>query len=139
MKVRIGVLFGDNDFFATFTSALQLIGDGIVANHMYYTNAIYDKPIRKINRPYIAALLNICTTACYFTAQNPLVYNEVAQIDYKDVPEKWDYLHVKKSMIYIDNNLDKLLKKNDGWFNAELYILDIDTDRDEKQIKIHCL
>ena len=124
MKVKIGILFGDSDFYQTFTTALDLLDKGI-RNNLYRFEGKYKS--QEIDDDYIVRVLNLTTSACYYGYQNMLLY------DNPNPGMSYDYLKITKDNVYIDDKLDELLATEDKYgFNGELFILELDTKGESK-------
>lgn len=101
---QFGVKFGDNDFYNTFAKLLPDIAESIFHRR--------DGIISKLE---LCKLINLGITGYYYVNQNPLVYKMT------DWYNTLDYLKVKEEQIYIDEELNDLLKDKSYHHNGELF------------------
>jgi hypothetical protein len=99
---QFGVKFGDNDFYITFAKLLPDIAESIFIRR--------DGEISKLE---LCKLINLGVTGYYYVNQNPLSYEDNANIT--------KYLQVREEQIYIDEELDNLLRDKKYFRNGELF------------------
>ncbi len=106
--MKIGIFFGDNDFGITIREFLKLFENSSY-NHHNMNNLTLDE---RFTKERIAFLFNNSATTLYYIKQNGFCYN--LDINYNTN----NYLKIDKSDVYINEEVDKMLKKdNDACFH----------------------
>lgn len=102
---KMGIKFGDNDFYYTFQNVmLNILGS--------YT--LNPRDTSNLNKKQIVKIINGLSEGCYWLHQNRFRY-ELG----------WDakaYLHIKEDKVLIDEEVDEYLK-DDKRHNGDFYYI----------------
>lgn len=105
---KLGIMFGDNDFYYTCTAFLRvLLPDERFTHHL--ANDL------KFTKAQIVELFNGMTPSLYLLKQNAWRYSSAPHID--------DYLKITEANVYLDDEVDKISAENDNC-NGEFFAVD---------------
>lgn len=105
---KIGIRFGDNDFYNTFTGVLKFLKEG------YKWSCDL-----KFTKKQLCNLINNISMSCYIVFQNQYEY------DVEHFLHTKEYLHLKEDNIYIDDEVDNYLNDKNTFLNGEFHVLDL--------------
>lgn len=105
----IGIRFGDNDFYNTIIPFLRAIGD-VGIDEFEFTKEKF------------SLLCKRSLPGFYWACQNLLRH----RTGDKEHEHTIRYLteNTVESRIYFDDEVDKFLKENKGWYNSEFFVID---------------
>jgi len=107
--MRIGINFGDNDFYNTFMPFMKIIVDAINYNDSF-----------EATKENIVDIFNSMSLSLYKLFQSR--YDRIESND-----EHYDkYLKIKTSDIYLDEEIDEKLKTYNSWANGSFFYADTD-------------
>lgn len=113
---RIGIRFGDNDFYYTFIGILTNIDKAIEAGRSYKGGLL------SISKAKWVELINEMALSSYYLWQNQFAYtNGATHEEHRERTR--EYLKVKPNRILLNESLDAYLEKTEG-DNGETFILD---------------
>ena len=107
--MKIGIEFSDNDFHATFMGVLAALNNV----HDYYSGEW------NIDKDQLAKIINELSYGCYLAFQ-PGIEQE------SNSKYLREYLKIKSSNIYFNEEIDDYINKYDNCLNHEFYVLDTD-------------
>jgi hypothetical protein len=107
--MKIGIYFGDNDFWRTITKFLEILEEGVDNHHAY--NITVEK---RYTKEHIVKAFNEIASGIYWLSQNGFTY----QTDWDAKP----YLQLDISNVYIDAEVDEQLKEDN---NGEFHFIEI--------------
>jgi len=114
---KIGVSFGDNDFWQTWETALEVIGNSILQNGCSsYCSG-------NITRNHLVKRINASIAGIYYLSQG-LIPRES---DDRFKPA-W-YLKINPTDIYINDEIEQFLEQNSYDQNSEFFIVEIDDNQ----------
>ena len=103
---KLGIAFGDNDFYTTIVSFLENLPDEWMA--------IKDKK-------KLVFLVNQSLFTFYIMHQNCCKYNRLQVLDKVYIEHMKNYLTVNQDQIYLDDEVTDYIREQDGWDNSEFF------------------
>lgn len=130
--MKILFRFGDNDFYTTFTKVFELLLERIeadLANYETYGRR-YNLPAPIFSKQYVCDFINTLAYPIYKTMQN----HKVGSLESQD-PERFatpqeeekfyrEYFYASPDKIYLDDEVDALLRDFGGQCNGDWFVLD---------------
>ena len=107
--MKIGIMFGDNDFGRSVTKFLEILEEG-VANHHNRGKSLEER----YTKERILKAYNTSITGIYWLYQNGFCYQTDSDMK--------DHLHIKLNDIYLNEEVDTQLKEDN---NDEFHYIDI--------------
>jgi hypothetical protein len=118
---KLGIKFGDNDFYSTFTLLLASLSE--VYKHTEYLPK---------DKKQLCFIINQLSPVMYLAGQNCYEYNGMEDIeDPLKTHESKEYLHTQKCLqitpkrIYIDDEVDAFINDPNSPFNSDFHVLDL--------------
>jgi hypothetical protein len=106
---KLGIRFGDNDFYYTCTAFLKvLLPDGLFTHHRARD--------LKFTKAQIVELFNKMAPALYLLKQNAWKYESGEHIA--------SYLKITEDKVYLDDEIDKFITEYSGKANGEFFVVD---------------
>lgn len=133
-NLKLGIRFGDNDFYYTFQHALPAIAkllyhmsDNRNKDMLLDINKYpdYDAKTKKRFKRQLLPIINLQLAVSYNTHgwQTPKINDPIQTV--KSLWKDASYLKVKRpSDVYINEEVDAYIKKCDGWDNAEFFVVE---------------
>lgn len=112
--MKIGINFGDNDFQITFEN---------VMNALLFAFNEKDKMFR--TKTNLVKIVNSLSIGMYLLHQNKFEYS----CSSKEIDHIEKYLNISTSDIFLNDQVDDYLKKNDNWCNSEFIFMDTKTEK----------
>jgi hypothetical protein len=109
---RIGILFGDNDFFYTCSSFMKVLLPDEQFTHHRARDLTFTKE-------QVVELFNSMSLALYTLKQNAGHYAPGPNIS--------AYLKINEGAVYLDDEVDKYMTDNPGGGNGEFFAVDFAT------------
>jgi hypothetical protein len=114
---KLGIRFGDNDFYYTCTAFLKvLLPDGLFTHHLARD--------LKFTKAQIVELFNKMAPALYLLKQNAWRYSPMT--DRGNGEGIGSYLRITEDKVYLDDEVDKFIVEYSGRANGDFFVVDFD-------------
>ena len=113
--MRILIEFNDNDFYFANMAFLKVLQDAFQYGHPRHNLGVALSVKEHIVEAYNATIYGL-----YLLSQN--------QWAYESAPNIKEYLQIKTDNVYIDNEIDALIKR-EQFGNGEWFLLDVDNNQ----------
>jgi hypothetical protein len=120
--MKVGVKFGDNDFYCTLQAFMQSAVDA-------YNRTDHERDKRRGDDTFINRMLTKERIVKLFNALAPGLYLlHQNQFTYEGLPNPEKYLRIETKHVFLGDEVDQYVKERGEWDNGEFQWVDLGVD-----------